>query len=104
MEISNMLEIQTTLEDGRLTVVLSGELNTTTSPKLETAIENDLENINDIVFDMTDLSYITSAGLRILLFSQQELEDRGSVIVRGASPVIREVIEVTGFDSILTLE
>ena len=53
---------------------------------------------------MTDLTYITSAGLRILLVCQQEVEERGRVIVRGALPEIREVIEITGFDAILTLE
>lgn len=98
------MEIKKTLEGDRLTVVLVGELNTVTAQELEAAVVDDLASINDIVFDMTDLTYMTSAGLRVLLYAQQELEDRGGVTVRGVSPVIREVIEVSGFDSILTIE
>ena len=98
------MDIIKSLEDNLLTITLSGELNTVTAPDLEAAIEADLKTANDIVFDMTDLTYITSAGLRILLVCQQEVEERGRVIVRGALPEIREVIEITGFDAILTLE
>ena len=98
------MEIGKKLEGTRLTVTLSGELNTVTAPELEASLSEDLKTIDEIVFDMEDLSYITSSGLRVLLVCQQELEERGGVTIRSASPVIREVIEVTGFDSILTLE
>ena len=98
------MEISKKLEGTRLTVTLSGELNTVTAPELEASLSEDLKTSDEIVFDMEDLSYITSSGLRVLLVCQQELEERGGVTIRSASPVIREVIEVTGFDSILTLE
>ena len=98
------MEIGKKLEGARLTVTLSGELNTVTAPELEASLSEDLQTIDEIVFDMEDLSYITSSGLRVLLVCQQELEERGGVTIRSASPVIREVMEVTGFDSILTLE
>ena len=98
------MEISKKLEGTRLTVTLSGELNTVTAPELEASLAEDLQTIDEIVFDMEDLSYITSSGLRVLLVCQQELEERGGVTIRSANPVIREVIEVTGFDSILTLE
>ena len=99
-----MVEISKNLEGTRLTVTLSGELNTITAPNLETSLLEDLPSIDEIIFDMEDLSYITSSGLRVLLVCQQELEERGGVTIRSVSPVIREVMEVTGFDSILTLE
>lgn len=101
---SKKLGISKTLENGLMTVTLTGELNTATAPKLNEAIAGDLANVNDIVFDMTDLAYITSAGLRILLYSYQEIEDRGNVTVRGANSVVREVIEITGFDEVIVLE
>ena len=98
------MEISKNLEGTRLTVTLSGELNTVTAPNLEASLLEDLPSIDEIILDMADLSYITSSGLRVLLVCQQELEERGGVTIRSASPVIREVMEVTGFDSILTLE
>ena len=99
-----MVEISKNLEGTRLTVTLSGELYTVTAPNLEASLLEDLPSIDEIILDMADLSYITSSGLRVLLVCQQELEERGGVTIRSASPVIREVMEVTGFDSILTLE
>lgn len=87
-----------------LIVTLSGELNTVTAPELESAIYGDLANVNDVVFDMAELSYITSAGLRVLLYAEQEIEERGSVTVKGACDEIKEILEVTGFDSILNVE
>ena len=98
------MDIIKKLEGAQLTVILAGELNTVTASELEEAIADDLKTISSIVFDMTDLIFITSAGLRILLFSQQELEGRGGVTVCGACREIREVIEVTGFDTILSIE
>ena len=98
------MKIEKTLEGKRLAVRLEGELNTVTAPELEAAIASDLASIDDIVFDMSELTYITSAGLRILLVCQQEVEDRGEVVVCGANPEIREIMEVTGFDSIMTLQ
>ena len=98
------MEITKKREGTLLTITLEGELNSVTAPQLEAAIAGDLKTVNDIVFDMTDLFYITSAGLRLLLAAQQETDGRGSVVVRGACEEIREIIGITGFDSILTLE
>lgn len=98
------MDIKKQFDDRTLTVTLVGELNTLSAPELEQAIKDDLKSIDTIIFDMTDLTYITSAGLRILLVAQQELDDRGGVIIRGLRPEIREVIEITGFDTILTIE
>ena len=97
------MEISKKIDGTCLTVTLVGELNTVTAPELEAAIYDDLPSVNDVVFDMNDLSYITSAGLRILLYAEQEVEERGGVTVKGASAEIKEIIEVTGFDAILTL-
>ncbi|MDO4532802.1 MAG: STAS domain-containing protein [Coriobacteriia bacterium] len=98
------MEIAKKREGTLLTITLEGELNTVTAPQLEAAIAEDLKTVNDVVFDMTDLFYITSAGLRLLLAAQQETAGRGNVVVRGACEEIREIIAITGFDSILTPE
>lgn len=98
------MEIKKTIEGACLSVALEGELNTITAPELEAAIYDDLENVSDVVFDMTELSYITSAGLRVLLYAEQEVEGRGGVTIKGACDEIKEILEMTGFDSILNVE
>lgn len=98
------MEIKKAIEGACLTVALEGELNTITAPELEAAIYDDLENVSDVVFDMTELGYITSAGLRVLLYAEQEVEGRGGVTIKGACDEIKEILEMTGFDSILNVE
>lgn len=98
------MEIAKTIENECLKVTLVGELNTVTSPDLEAAIYGDLASVDNVVFDMTDMGYITSAGLRVLLYCEQEVEGRGGVTIKGACDEIKEVLEVTGFDTLLTVE
>ena len=98
------MNIEKTLVDKTLTFKLEGELNTTTAPELDEMVAAGIEDADNVVFDMEELTYITSAGLRILLFSQQAVDGRGAVTIRGARPEIRELIEMTGFDTILNLE
>lgn len=98
------MEISKTLDGRCLTVTLVGELNTMSAPELDMAIQDDLAHVDDVVFDMSDLNYITSAGLRVLLYTEQEVEERGGVTIKGACDEIKEILAMTGFDSIMTVE
>lgn len=90
-------------DGGRLTVKLSGRLDTTTSPQLEQALL--LDGIQELVFDLSDLQYLASAGLRVLLRTQKKMNARkGAMIVKNANETILEVFEMTGFSHVLTIE
>ena len=56
------------------------------------------------MFDFTELEYISSAGLRVLLSAQKTMNVKGSMTVRNVSDEIREIFDVTGFSDILTIE
>ena len=90
--------------DAKLTVTLTGRLDTTTAPELESALENELDGVKELVFEIRDLDYISSAGLRVLLSAQKTMNQQVSMVVRNAQEPIREIFEVTGFTDILTLE
>lgn len=98
------MEISKMREGNQLTVTLAGELNTATAPELEEAIANDVHAEDTIIFDMTDLEYMTSAGLRLVIACDTATGGRGAVILRGVCDEIREVLEMTGFDTILVIE
>ena len=88
-----------------LLLTLKGELNTTTSSQLEAVIKNDLKNISTLIIDMVELTYLTSAGLRVLLVAQKILNDKkGQMIIRHVNDSIMDVFVITGFDNILTIE
>ena len=94
-----------TLKNGELTIALAGRLDTMTAPELEAELGEALEGAEKVAFDLADLEYMSSAGLRILLSTQKKMMAKGgSVVVRNANETITEIFEVTGFSDILTIE
>ena len=91
-------------EDGKLTVAISGRLDTFTAPQLEEALEGALEGVKELEFDLRDLEYISSAGLRVLLSNHKKMEAaEGSFAVSNLNEMVKEVFGLTGFDEILTI-
>ncbi len=100
-----MLNIEKKQEGDALTVVLSGRLDTNTAPGFQAEMEPLLGGVSKLTLDIEKLDYISSAGLRVLLFLQQELEGRGKPLVLcHVSDIIRDVFDVTGFLDFLVIE
>ena len=91
-------------EGTKLTVAISGRLDTLTSPDLEKQVEPALEGITELILDLKDLEYISSAGLRVLLGMAQIMEKQGDMKVTNPNEAVMDVFSVTGFDDILTIE
>ena len=97
-----MLRIEKTRDGKTLTIALDGKLDTSTAPQLEK--ELDLTDTEKLIFELKDLAYISSAGLRILLAALKTMNGQGGMTVRHVSPEVAEIFEVTGFHEILTIE
>ena len=87
-----------------LCISLEGRLDTTTAPELEKFLSGSLGGGTDLTFDMGKLDYLSSAGLRILLGAQKQMNKQGSMKVTNVNETIMEIFEVTGFADILTIE
>ncbi|MDD4074955.1 MAG: STAS domain-containing protein [Eubacteriales bacterium] len=98
------MTIQKTTNGAELTLALEGRLDTVTAPQLETELTESLADVEKLVLDFSDLVYISSAGLRVLLAAQKRMAKQGSMVVRHANETVMEVFEVTGFVDILTIE
>ena len=98
------MDINITREDTTLTVALDGRLDTLTAPQLEDKLEDSIEGVEKLVFDLEKLQYISSAGLRVLLSAMQIMEEQGELKVRNARPEVMDVFEVTGFIDYLSFE
>ena len=98
-----MLTINKTETDSELTVTLAGRLDTTTAPELEKELKTSLDGVTALTIDMTELEYISSAGLRVLLSAQKVMNKQGSMVVCNVQEDIQEIFEVTGFVDILTI-
>lgn len=99
------MKIDVKKEDGKLYVELEGRLDTNTSPELESALGDSLDNAESLVLDFEKLRYISSSGLRVLLMFQKKMNSqKGSMVIRNVNELIMEVFEATGFCDILTIE
>ena len=99
-----MLNIEKKSDGKNLSFVLSGRLETTTAPDLEKEVKENIEGVEKLDFDFSDLAYISSAGLRVLLSAQKIMNKQGEMVVKNCSEEIKEIFEVTGFSDILTIE
>lgn len=98
------MTITTTRNGSSLTLALEGRLDTTTAPELEAAVKEGLEGVKSLVLDLEGLAYLSSAGLRVILAAQKQMNRQGSMVVRNVCETIMEVFDVTGFTDILTIE
>ena len=85
-------------------IELAGRLDTTTAPALDKIINEDIADTKKLVFDLKEIEYISSAGLRVLLSAQKKMQKIGCMKVTNVCEEVMEVFEMTGFADILTIE
>ena len=85
-------------------IIIAGRLDTQTAPELEKELDAVISNLKELTFDMSELEYISSAGLRVILKAQKIMNKQGSMKLIGVNDSIMEVFDITGFIDILTIE
>lgn len=100
-----MMDVTSHGTDNGLVVSLRGRLDTGTAPQLASYLDELGELPAHLVFDLTELEYLSSAGLRMLLVAHKRAATHGGgLTVRGTSDAVREVLEITGFSALFTVE
>ena len=88
-----------------LTVAVTGSIDTVTAPQLDSLLQENWEGVTELIMDFAAVDYISSAGLRVILMANQQMEEcDGSMTVRNINEDIREIFEMTGFVDILTIK
>ena len=98
------MTIEKKINGEEVTLVVSGRLDTQTAPELEKELDLVLSGLKELTFDMTNLEYVSSAGLRVILKAQKAMNAQGSMKLTGVNDSIMEVFDITGFLDILTIE
>ena len=93
------MQINKNQEGNKLTLAPNGRVDTITSPELEAAVV--LDGGEELVFDLAQVDYISSAGLRVLLSAQKKMAGKSMKIVN-SKPAVKEVFDITGFSDIFT--
>ena len=97
------MTIHTEKKDAAVTLHISGRLDTATAPELERAVGALPGNTTELTLDMAEVTYISSAGLRVLLATQKKMSRLGSMKLTGVCEAVMAVLELTGFADILTI-
>ena len=98
------MTIEKRLDGATATIVLGGRLDTQTAPELEKALEPVFGGLKALIFDMAGLEYLSSAGLRVILKAQKNMNAQGTMKLVGVNDSVMEVFDITGFLDILTIE
>lgn len=91
-------------EGKKITAVICGVLNNNTSPILINELEADLDNIDELVLDLKDMPYTSSAGVRALLLLLQTIESHGKMKLINVNEDEKEILDTIGFLDMLSVE
>ena len=99
------MTINKTINGNQAVYAVSGRLETITAPELEEALKAGLDGIAGLTLDFTELDYISSAGLRVVLFAQKKMMAAGGKMkILNPNEIVSEIFDVTGFSDILDIE
>ena len=98
------MEIQKILEGTTLTIKLSGRLDASNAQELTNELNTAIKDVKELIFDFTNLKYIASAGLRVLLTAQKRMNKQGKMKIRNVEDGVMEVFEMTGLADLMDIE
>ena len=99
------MEITRKEENGIISIAFSGRLDADSSPEADKTVKESLDGQTDrLLFDLGELEYLSSAGLRVLLSAAKEMKRRGGKIVLcSLNAFVKEIFEVSGFQSLIPI-
>lgn len=98
------MEIKKSIDKRTLVVQIIGEVDSVTSPILESSLKADINKIDNLILDLDQCTYVSSAGLRIFLAARKQLSTDDEMTIINASPSVMEVLELTGFTKIIKID
>ena len=96
------MNIEKKQDGGKLSLKVAGRLDTNTSPQLEAELK--LDGVNDVTFDLSELEYVSSAGLRLFLTAQKAMMAcGGKMTIANPNATVKGVFDITGCSDIFTI-
>ena len=91
-------------ENGILTITVEGRLGTSTAPLFQDALIPEFDEIKEIILDFSKLTYISSAGLRVLIIGHKKAKSKNAAMsITNVSQEVMEIFNMTGFSEVLTI-
>lgn len=94
-----------TYDEKELTIEVEGRVDTVTAPDFENEINDEKGNFDSLILDFSNLEYISSTGLRVLIKTQKQLKPENiPMTIKNVNDNISEIFRMSGFDKVLTIE
>ena len=99
------MEVRTEVTDGMAVFRIVGRLDASAGPNLESAVASALGGGNPrILFDMGDVTFVSSAGLRVILMTaKQAMAAKGGLAIFGLRSAVNEVFEISGLHKFIPI-
>lgn len=99
------MEITKKYNENELILSIVGRIDTITAQDVESEIHGEMGNFDSLIMDFTDLEYISSAGLRVLIATQKKLKpDNIPFVIKNVNDTVAEIFKMSGFNRILKIE
>ena len=98
------MEITSKREENKVTMEITGWLDTQTAPQLGEALSQLDDNVTSLVFDFAKLEYISSAGLRQVIAAYKKMQNKDGFKIINVSDDVFDVFSLTGFDQKIDIE
>ena len=98
------MDIQKQLDGTTLTIKLIGRLDAVAARTLDKEIGTALNGVKELIFDLEELAYVASAGLRVLFVAQKKMNKQGTMTFRHVRPEVKQIFEVTRFIDFFKIE
>ena len=92
------MEIVSKTEGSKVTMEITGWLDTQTAPQLEKELSALDPGTTSLVFDFANLEYISSAGLRLVIAAYKKMAGKEGFRIVNVSDEVYDVFSLTGFD------
>ena len=99
------MEIIQKEENGIVSIEIKGRLDADSSPEAEKVVKEALKDqTTRVLFNLSSLEYLSSAGLRVLLGAAKEMRRKdGKIVLCALNEFVKEIFEVSGFQSLIPI-
>lgn len=90
-------------EENVCTLIIEGRIDTLTAPELDKVFQENADVSDKMIFDMTEVDYISSAGIRTLVSAHRKMSGKGGLVLKNLSSSVFSILQMTGLDKKLTI-
>ena len=98
------MEIKVNKNGTELTISPVGRMDTATSPEVQAVVDENIGDATDLTFDLGELKYLSSAGLRVLMSAQKAMLSQGSMKLINVNEDILDIFDMTGLTYVFEIE